>query len=180
MSPSATWPTTCRSMWGKPMPADAHTGEYLSRGGCISPARTRSSAVITLPSGTPSTRPFCSRRWTKHWGWPPTLQIELTAKEIHLRPNTRPCQVRTGALQPTLPAEDGWLMAVSAQEQTIYLDWHHFLADGRGMSRFAALLLKCYCNLRYGTDFCDPCPDQRPRLRHCRLGGALARTIPDR
>lgn len=32
MSPSATWPTTCRSMWGKPMPADAHTGEYLFQG----------------------------------------------------------------------------------------------------------------------------------------------------
>ena len=36
------------------------------------------------------------------------------------------------------------------------------MADGRGMSRFAALLLKCYCNLRYGTDFATPALTNAP------------------
>ena len=105
-----------------------HTGEYLFQGGCISTARTRSSAVITFTFRDPIDPALLQQALDKALGLAPyfAAEIELTAKEIHLRPNTRPCQVRTGALQPTLPAEDGWLMAVSAQEQTIYLDWHHF------------------------------------------------------
>lgn len=164
MSPSATWPTTCRSMWGKPMPADTHTGEYLFQGRMYFYRQDPILCRYHFTFRDPIDPALLQQALDKALGLAPyfAAEIELTAKEIHLRPNTRPCQVRTGALQPTLPAEDGWLMAVSAQEQTIYLDWHHFLADGRGMSRFAALLLKCYCNLRYGTDFATPALTNAP------------------
>lgn len=75
-----------------------------------------------------------------------------------LEPNPAPCRIRRGSAQPVLPdAEDDYLFCVSWEDQTIFMDWDHFLADGHGMVRFITLILKGYCNLRYGTRFpCEP------------------------
>ncbi len=75
-------------------------------------------------------------------------------REARLEPNDAPCRVRQGSSQPKIPEEtNDYLFSLSWQGNTLYLDWFHFLADGRGGSPFLTLLLQLYCNLRYGAGF---------------------------
>ena len=77
-------------------------------------------------------------------------------REAHLEPNPAPCLVRAGSAQPQIPEEtNDYLFSLGYEGSTLYLDWFHFLADGRGGSPFLTLLLKLYCNLRYNAGF--PC-----------------------
>ena len=82
-------------------------------------------------------------------------------KQAHLAPNDAPCRIRQGSTQPAIPEDTAeYLFALSWEGSTLYLDWFHFLADGRGMSPFLTLLVKLYCNLRYGcTLACPPLTD---------------------
>lgn len=75
-------------------------------------------------------------------------------REARLEPNTAPCRVRQGSTQPKIPEEtNDYLFSLGYEENTVYLDWFHFLADGRGMAPFMTMVLQFYCNLRYGTAF---------------------------
>ena len=75
-------------------------------------------------------------------------------REAHLEPNTAPCRVRQGSAQPKIPEEtNDYLFSLGYEGNTVYLDWFHFLADGRGGSPFFTLLLKLYCNLRSNAGF---------------------------
>ena len=79
-------------------------------------------------------------------------------REAHLEPNPAPCRVTVGEAPPRIPEEtDDYLFALHCAGETVYFDWFHFLADGRGFSPFMTLVLMLYCNLRYGTAFrCEP------------------------
>ena len=79
-------------------------------------------------------------------------------REAHFEPNDAPCLIRQGSTQPKIPEETGdYQFALSWEGNTIFLDWFHFLADGRGGSPFMTLIVKAYCNLRYGEAFrCEP------------------------
>ena len=85
-------------------------------------------------------------------------------REARLEPNTAPCRVRQGSAQPKIPEEtNDYLFSLGYEGNTVYLDWFHFLADGRGSAPFFTLLLKLYCNLRYGTAFaCEPLVSDPP------------------
>ena len=85
-------------------------------------------------------------------------------REARLEPNTAPCRVRQGSTQPKIPEEtNDYLFSLGYEGNTVYLDWFHFLADGRGSAPFFTLLLKLYCNLRYGTAFaCEPLVSDPP------------------
>ena len=75
-------------------------------------------------------------------------------REARLEPNTAPCRVRQGSAQPKIPEEtNDYLFSLGCEGNTVYLDWFHFLADGRGMAPFMTMVLQFYCNLRYGTAF---------------------------
>lgn len=75
-------------------------------------------------------------------------------RTAHFEPNDAPCLVRQGSTQPKIPEETNeYQFALSWEGDTLYLDWFHFLADGRGGSPFMTLLVREYCNLRYGTAF---------------------------
>lgn len=75
-------------------------------------------------------------------------------REASLEPNTAPCRVRQGSAQPKIPEEtNDYLFSLGYEGNTVYLDWFHFLADGRGGSPFFTLLLKLYCNLRSNAGF---------------------------
>ena len=75
-------------------------------------------------------------------------------RDCHLEPNDAPCHVRLSSTPPVIPDEtNDYQFALSCEGDTIYLDWFHFLADGRGGSPFMTLLVKEYCNLRYGENF---------------------------
>ena len=75
-------------------------------------------------------------------------------REARLEPNTAPCRVRQGSAQPKIPEEtNDYLFSLGYEGNTVYLDWFHFLADGRGGSPFFTLLLKLYCNLRSNAGF---------------------------
>ena len=75
-------------------------------------------------------------------------------REARLEPNTAPCRVRQGSTQPKIPEEtNDYLFSLGYEGNTVYLDWFHFLADGRGSSPFFTLLLKLYCNLRSNAGF---------------------------
>ncbi len=75
-------------------------------------------------------------------------------REAHLEPNDAPCRVRQGSVQPRIPEEtEDYLFSLGWEGDTIYLDWFHFLADGRGGSPFFTLLLSLYCNLKYDAGF---------------------------
>ena len=75
-------------------------------------------------------------------------------REARLEPNTAPCRVRQGSTQPKIPEEtNDYLFSLGYEGNTVYLDWFHFLADGRGGSPFFTLLLKLYCNLRSNAGF---------------------------
>ena len=75
-------------------------------------------------------------------------------REAHLEPNTAPCRVRQGSTQPKIPEEtNDYLFSLGCEGNTVYLDWFHFLADGRGIAPFMTMVLQFYCNLRYGTAF---------------------------
>lgn len=85
-------------------------------------------------------------------------------REARLEPNTAPCRVRQGSAQPKIPEEtNDYLFSLGYEGNTVYLDWFHFLADGRGGSQLMTLVLKLYCNLRYGTAFaCEPLVSDPP------------------
>lgn len=85
-------------------------------------------------------------------------------RDAHLEPNTAPCCVRAGSAQPKIPEETSdYLFSLGYEGDTVYLDWFHFLADGRGGSPFFTLLLKIYCNLRYSAGFsCEPLVSDPP------------------
>ncbi len=85
-------------------------------------------------------------------------------QEARLEPNDAPCMVRRGSAQPKIPEEtNDYLFSLGYEGDTVYLDWFHFLADGRGGSPFFTLLLKLYCNLRYGAAFvCKTLPSSPP------------------
>lgn len=75
-------------------------------------------------------------------------------REASLEPNTAPCRVRQGSAQPKIPEEtNDYLFSLGCEGNTVYLDWFHFLADGRGIAPFMTMVLQFYCNLRYGTAF---------------------------
>ena len=75
-------------------------------------------------------------------------------REARLEPNTAPCRVRQGSAQPKIPEEtNDYLFSLGYEGNTVYLDWFHFLADGRGSAPFFTLLLKLYCNLRSNAGF---------------------------
>ena len=75
-------------------------------------------------------------------------------REARLEPNTAPCRVRQGSTQPKIPEEtNDYLFSLGYEGNTVYLDWFHFLADGRGSAPFFTLLLKLYCNLRSDAGF---------------------------
>ena len=75
-------------------------------------------------------------------------------REARLEPNTAPCRVRQGCTQPKIPEEtNDYLFSLGYEGNTVYLDWFHFLADGRGSAPFFTLLLKLYCNLRSNAGF---------------------------
>ena len=75
-------------------------------------------------------------------------------REARLEPNTAPCRVRQGSAQPKIPEEtNDYLFSLGYEGNTVYLDWFHFLADGRGSAPFFPLLLKVYCNLRSNAGF---------------------------
>lgn len=75
-------------------------------------------------------------------------------REAHLAPNDAPCRVTVGEAAPAIPeATNDYLFSLHCEGTTIYFDWFHFLADGRGFSPFMTLVLRAYCNLRYGTAF---------------------------
>ena len=85
-------------------------------------------------------------------------------REAHLAPNDAPFRVRIGHVQPRVPEDtDDYQLACSCEGNQIFFDWFHFLADGRGGSQLMTLVLKLYCNLRYGTAFaCEPLVSDPP------------------
>ena len=85
-------------------------------------------------------------------------------RECHLEPNDAPFTVRLGHAQPhVLENNNDFLLACSCEGNHIYFDWFHFLADGRGSSQLMTLVLKQYCNLRYGTYFaCEALVEEQP------------------
>jgi len=85
-------------------------------------------------------------------------------REAHLEPNDAPCLVRQTDVQPRIPEEtNDYQFAFGCKGRELYIDWYHFLADGRGGSRLLTLVLKLYCNLRYGTAFvCEPQKNDPP------------------
>ena len=85
-------------------------------------------------------------------------------REAHLAPNDAPFRVRIGHVQPHIPEDtDDYQLACSCEGNQIFFDWFHFLADGRGGSQLVTLVLKLYCNLRYGTAFaCEPLVSDPP------------------
>ena len=76
----------------------------------------------------------------------------------HFEPNDAPCLVTEGSAQPLIPEEtNDYQLLLHYEGKTIYLDWFHFLADGRGCAPFMTLIVMAYCNRRYGTAFaCEP------------------------
>lgn len=85
-------------------------------------------------------------------------------RECHLEPNDAPFTVRPGHAQPhVLEHNNDFLHACSCEGNHIYFDWFHFLADGRGGSQLMTLVLKQYCNLRYGTHLaCEALVEEQP------------------
>ena len=85
-------------------------------------------------------------------------------RECHLEPNDAPFTVRLGRAQPhVLENNNDFLLACSCEGKHIYFDWFHFLADGRGGSQLMTLVLKQYCNLRYGTHLaCEALVEEQP------------------
>lgn len=85
-------------------------------------------------------------------------------REARLEPNEAPCRVGVGEAPPRIPDEtNDYLFALHCEGKTLYFDWFHFLADGRGFSPFMTLVLMQYCNLRYGTAFaCETLAEDPP------------------
>lgn len=85
-------------------------------------------------------------------------------RKAHFAPNDAPCRVFEGAAQPQMPEQtNGYLFSLHYEGRTVYFDWFHFLTDGRGASQLVTLVLKDYCNRRYGTAFvCEPLASDPP------------------
>ena len=85
-------------------------------------------------------------------------------RQASLMPNDAPCRVWVGSAEPNIPEETSdYLFSLHCEGRTIYFDWFHFLADGRGFSPFMTLVLMEYCNLRYGTAFvCEALAEDPP------------------
>lgn len=75
-------------------------------------------------------------------------------RDAYLEPNDQPCLVCQDSRMREMPEEtNGYLFNVSCEGKVVYFDWHHFLADGRGIAPFLAQVLEGYCNRRYGAAF---------------------------
>ena len=85
-------------------------------------------------------------------------------REAHLEPNNAPCLIRRTHVQPHIPEDtNDYLFSFGCEGSELYFDWYHFITDGRGASQLTTLVLRLYCNLRYGTDFaCDPIVSDPP------------------
>lgn len=85
-------------------------------------------------------------------------------RDCRIESNDVPFVVRIGHAQPDVLGDNNdYQVACSCEGSHIYFDWFHFLADGRGASQLMTLVLKLYCNLRYGTCFvCKPLTLERP------------------
>ena len=85
-------------------------------------------------------------------------------RDCRIEPNDAPFVVRIGHAQPDVLGDNNdYQLACSCEGNHIYFDWFHFLADGRGGSQLMTLVLKLYCNLRYGTHFaCEPLTVEPP------------------
>ena len=85
-------------------------------------------------------------------------------RDCRIEPNDAPFVVHIGHAQPDVLGDNNdYQLACSCEGNHIYFDWFHFLADGRGGSQLMTLVLKLYCNLRYGTHFaCEPLTLEKP------------------
>jgi hypothetical protein len=81
-------------------------------------------------------------------------QLIWEGDHAFLAPNEHPCLVHQSDRQPHIPeGTNGYLFAVSCADNTIFLDWFHFLTDGFGAGQFMTQLLLEYCNRCYDTHF---------------------------
>lgn len=153
MSPSATWPTIWPQTWGNSM-EEAQRSVFQGIVYYYRENQVLCRYQITLHDAVDPTllqraldavRPLAGYYFQK---------VVWEKRECHLEPNDAPCLVRQSSTQPVIPDEtNDYQFALSCEGDTIYLDWFHFLADGRGGSPFMTLLVKEYCNLRYGENF---------------------------
>ena len=92
------------------------------------------------------------------------VRLVWEKRKAFLEPNPEPCLVYPDSVMREMPEQtNGYFFAVHCAQNVVYFDWFHFLADGRGGSSFFTLLLKLYCNLRYGTAFaCEPLVSDPP------------------
>ncbi len=85
------------------------------------------------------------------------LKLVREKQDVYLVPNERPFTVCLGSALKAMPEEtDGYFFNLSCEGDTVYFDWFHFVADGRGVSRFLTRILLEYCNRRYGAGFACP------------------------
>ena len=89
------------------------------------------------------------------------VQLVWEKRRAFLEPNSEPCLVYPDSVMREMPEQtNGYFFAVLWQENVVYFDWFHFIADGHGVSPFLTKILEQYCNLRYGTAFANnalPC-----------------------
>ena len=82
------------------------------------------------------------------------VQLVWEKRRAFLEPNSEPCLVYPDSVMREMPEQtNGYFFAVLWQENVVYFDWFHFIADGHGVSPFLTKILEQYCNLRYGTAF---------------------------
>ena len=82
------------------------------------------------------------------------VRLVWEKRKAFLEPNSEPCLVYPDSVMREMPEQtNGYFFAVHCAQNTVYFDWFHFLADGRGIAPFMTMVLQFYCNLRYGTAF---------------------------
>ena len=86
------------------------------------------------------------------------MKLVREKREIRLDQNDQPFTICQGHTLRAMPEETGgYLFNVSWEEDTIFFDWFHFVADGHGVTRFLTRILMEYCNRRYDAGFdCPP------------------------
>ncbi|MGN0707674.1 MAG: hypothetical protein ACI4JC_06705 [Faecalibacterium sp.] len=86
------------------------------------------------------------------------VRLVWEKRDAFLEPNPERCLLHRGSEMRQMPEQtQGYLFSVGCQGCQLFVDWYHFIADGSGISRFIALLLKEYLNRRSGTTFaCAP------------------------
>lgn len=83
-----------------------------------------------------------------------SIKVEAAGTELDTVFNDAPVPVHEGSTPPCLGTEaaNGHFIAVSYQNNDIYIDVHHGLTDGTGLERFAKTLVYHYVSLRYGVE----------------------------